>query len=76
MQEARRLGAAEQPTEADLNRRGLKKVVAADHKIDPVADVVHHHAQGVGPVAVLVPQRQVTARRRSPDLGAVDEIRP
>ena len=76
MQEARRLGAAEQPAEGDLHRRGLHEVVAADHEIDPVAEVVDHDAQGVRPVAVLVLERRVTARRDGSGLGAVDEIRP
>ena len=76
MKEARRLGAAEQPAEADLDRGGLQKIVAADHEIDPVTEIVHHDAQRVGPVAVLVPERRVTARRRSSNLRAVDEICP
>ena len=76
MEEARRFGAAEHAAQGDLDRRGFAKIIAADHEIDPVPEVVHDHAQGIGPVAVLITQSRVAPGGHGPCLGAEHEVGP
>ena len=64
MHEYRRRGPSEQPPEQELAAGRLQQILAPDHEVDAVAEVVHHHGELVGPLAQAVPQQQVPALRR------------
>ena len=64
MQEDRRRRPAEQPAEQDLAAGGLEQVLAPDHQVHAVPEVVHHHGELVGPLPEPVAQQQVAALRR------------
>ena len=51
----------EQPAELELAAGRGEEVLAPDDQVDPLVEVVHHHRELVGPVAVAVAQEQVAA---------------
>ena len=76
VEEPRRHGPSEQPAEAHLRGRRLDEVLAPDHEIDPVAEIVDDHAHGVGPVAVPIADREVACRGHRPESATEHGIGP
>ena len=62
VQERRGSAPAEEPRQTDLRGRRIDQVVAADHEVHTLAQVVHDDAQRVRPVASAVADGQVTGR--------------
>ena len=67
---------AQEPGQAQLHGRGVQQVAAADHEVHAVAGVVHHHAEGVRPVADAVTHEEVARRRRLVGQRPGQEVHP
>ena len=76
VQEPCRCPTPEQSPEPNLGRSRVEEVFAADHEVDAVSKIIHHHAQGVGPVAVPVSDREVAPRCDRPGLCTLNQIHP
>ena len=79
--ERRRHGAAKGACQRELVGRGVDQILATDHQVHILPLVVDDHAQAVGPVAVSIADRQVTAQCHGaaawPEQGVVPAlIRP
>ena len=66
MRERRRLRSPEQAGQPDLGGRHVGQVLATDDERDRLPEIVHHDTQGIGPVALSVPDREVTGNRHVP----------
>lgn len=76
MDETRRRGAAEQPAEPDLRRRGIEQILTADDEIDPMAEVVNDDAEAVRPVAMTVLNRHVAGTGNRPRSRSKHDVVP
>ena len=50
-------------TVGDLRGRGVEEILAADHQVHAVAEVVDHDAQRVAPVTAPIADEQIAGRR-------------
>src|SRR6516162_4665798 len=78
MQKRGRLLAPEQPREADLPAGRRKQILAANHEIDSLAEIVDGDRELIRPVAEAIADQDVSALRRGVQLpgseAAIDEL--